>query len=217
MKVTQETATLLQVENKQLLSLILSPILILAGAAGSYYLYTTPTNTIPWWVGLCVTAFGLLVLLFNRSLTLTIDKAANKIVLTSKTLFGQTTTTHEISEVEKIQLISQYQQTQVQSGQGTQSQTNLQTSLFLVLHSGQRTLLFNGTAPNIGNGTVGMSLTTPGQAVGQKMATFLAVPFEETGGNSLQQAGTVIHQVIGGSTISTSQDTSGVTPEIPTN
>ncbi|MCC2631518.1 MAG: hypothetical protein K0S20_217 [Patescibacteria group bacterium] len=197
MKITQETTTYLEAANKQLAGFILSPLLIIAGLIGSFYLYSTNDTTVPWWIGLAVAALGLLVLIFNRSLVLVIDKQTNKVTVTTKTLFGGNVSSHDISEAEKIQLLSEYRQSQTSSSTGTtRSQTNLETSLFLVLRNGQRILLANGVAPSLSVGMIGTSISTPGQDIGQKIAAFISIPFEATGAVSPLQAGSLINGLI---------------------
>jgi len=198
-KITQTTDTYLEAVNKQTASLVLSPILIIGGIVVSVYLKSTPMNSVPWWVGLIISAVGIVILLFYRSLTIQIDKQGGKITIASKGLFKGSVATHEVTDVEKIILFSQYEQNRVQSDNGMQqSEPSLQTSLFLVLRNGQRILMANGTATSVGNGIIGATLNTPGQAEGQKIADFLSVPFENSGTPTLQTAVSAIGRMMGG-------------------
>lgn len=144
--------------------------------------------------GAAALAIGAVAVLLRKQRTLVVDKAAKQVTVKMKTILKAQEFPYPIADITKIQLVTGYDTTT--SGNGG-SHTDQRTQLLLVLA--------NGTTIDLADAqrsmqTFGIFGSTPNQAVAQRIAAYIGVPFETVGPPSLGQMVGMVKDMIGGAT-----------------
>ncbi|MEW6328836.1 MAG: hypothetical protein AB1468_01835, partial [Candidatus Micrarchaeota archaeon] len=103
MKITQETTTLMVLNDRNILLFLLGAAIILVGFAAIFY-PSTFIQTPPLWFGAFFFFMGLLIILKLPVTTVVLDKTTNKLSITLKTLVGKKVQEYDLNQINEIQL-----------------------------------------------------------------------------------------------------------------
>ena len=189
MKITFSDATTLQAKDNATGGLIAAIVFIGLGIA--LLVTGLATATLPWWIGLVVTLLGALTLFTWKTVTLSLSRQTGSGSIAIKSIIKNSLVNFDLSAVQKVQLTSQYRTDRGSNGEQTQQ---LVTQLLLFLANGQVIELANGSS-SMSMGIMGIG-QVPNKEVGQSIATFLQVPFEENGAMGIQQAVSTVLETV---------------------
>ena len=129
--------------------------------------------------GLLCIAIGALVYVFRKVLTLRLDKETGKASLITQSIIKNSASETEISQIVSVRLFTQSRLEQSRDDQGNlTTQNERETSLLLLLKNEQTVDLSDTYQTNRPLLFAGSATTQPNQSIGQAIATFLGVPFE---------------------------------------
>jgi len=174
---------------------------VVMGVAGLAMLVSglMPGKSILVIIGGILVVVAVIMLIFRKERTLVVDKTAGQLTFDQKSVIKKANYAYPVTDVVKIEFTSEFQTTtagethrsgvSVSGAGGSDTQTTQHTQLHVVLK--------DGTVLNIADGQRQMSVMAvlskvPNMAVGQQIASFLGVPFEQQGPASV---GDVIGQV----------------------
>ena len=161
-------------------------------------------------VALAVFVGGVLFLVFRMQRTLIIDKTAGQVTFSLKSVVKKGDYQYAIGDVSKVEFTTQYVTTATgNSGPtnrpgisfgtmgagsiGGSTETTQRTQLHLVLKTGEIIDLADGQR-SMSN--MGVFSSVPNLSVGQTIAQFIGVPFEQAGPASLDQTVSAIRDAI---------------------
>jgi hypothetical protein len=199
-KIVTESADQLVASDKEIGQLIAAPVVVVVGLL-VVLLGLTNHVVVGDVIGLVLLLAGALMILTRKVRTLTVDRASGSVHFSLKSITKKGSYDYKVQDIAKIQLLSQYQTTNTNSpsqnsgtgisfgtggamGMGN-TQTQQTTKLVLVLKDGTSIDIADGSRSM---STMGVFSSVPNQGVGQKIAQFMGVPFENVGPESLGQA-----------------------------
>ncbi|MFM2330824.1 MAG: hypothetical protein RLZZ26_331 [Candidatus Parcubacteria bacterium] len=155
---------------------------------GGVLLFLAGSQTIALIVGGLFIVAGIVVVLKASSINITIDKSQGQILFQKNGLVKHEVRTYAIADAVRVELRNQYQTSTTTMQGRTYSQPTIVWQSVLILKDGTELPLENLQAPgqtNVGVAGVGFSVIGGGEAkevvVGQQIAAFLGVPFQEIG------------------------------------
>ena len=100
MKIAVEKEDLMILKQKQILVFAIGIILL----AFSLWALIKPTPKFPSWGGLLILIISFLVILGNKSTTITLDKSENKAIITSRYLLKKKAEKYDLKKIKNIEL-----------------------------------------------------------------------------------------------------------------
>jgi len=213
MKIVSSDANRLEAVDKAYAQLLSGVVIAVIGLGMAGFGVVGRQNVVAL-VGLAVLVVGVLTLIFRKERTLIIDKGTSQLTFKLKSLVKKGNYDYAVSDVVKVEFTSSYQttstannSTQGRSGIGfgangvgmgdSSTQTTQHTQLHLVLKNGETIDIADGQRSMSSINVFG---SVPNLAVGQQIATFIGVPFEQSGVASLGQAVSAVREAITGQT-----------------
>lgn len=191
MKVASESPTLLVLKQSALSQIIFGVVFVIVGIALIPALFTKGLVAL---VGLVFILIGVLMALFAKFLTLTIDKQSNKIDFKFKGLLGTKQNNTAIDQVSEVVIQENY------SRSSSNSSANLNLTLIFYLKngesiplrmsSGSQGISINGLPINIFSGR------NKQIEIGNKIASFIGVPFKDNRPPTFQEMMGAVGQMI---------------------
>jgi len=132
-------------------------------------IYAMMTLDIPLWGGGVAVAIGVGLILLSRITTIIIDKNTKKIIFRWKRIIGEKSREYNFDQAQRIELRETYNQTQ----QGR----NRSLQIFFIFSGGEEVVLASDSGTVRMQG-VPITVNTVG-ALGQKVAGFVGIPYEE--------------------------------------
>lgn len=176
MKITQETPTALILKQRSFFPFILSLVFTIVGVYALISWGITDIKKLL--ISIVIIAFGLLVLIAAKFITIIIDKTANKITFASTGILGKKSQVIELNQIQEV-AIEEYITQNVTNNHGPVNQLNF--NLVFYLRDGQ------GIPVNIGTSSPSFSISgfhvgnffgrNKIIEMGNKIASFIGVPF----------------------------------------
>lgn len=193
MKITTETQSLMVIKDRRLFVFVVGAVFAVAG----FIVIFIPDffiNKPPLWAGMVAALIGVFVIFTNKSVVITLDKSANKLLILKRRIIGGSELfEYELNQIKETELSQSYHVNMSRQRGGS----GVSYSLWFILNDGQRISL------NQGSQTIkrGMTFGQPKeQVIGGKIANFLGVPFQErrppTIGESLGEIRDVVQEQI---------------------
>jgi hypothetical protein len=226
MKIISSDTNTLIAEDKAISQMLAAVIITLVGL-GLMVAGLVARQLVLGLVGLVVFALGAIFVVTTKQRRLTIDKATGQITFRVKGITGSSEHPYAISDVAKLQLVSEVQTTATNNGPASpglsfdnsnrSTTTSQQTHLQLVLKNGESIDLADGSR-NLSS--MAIFSKVPNQGVGKQIADFLGVAFEQVGAGTIDQAVTAVRDAITGqnaapSVVAASQDMPPVAQPAP--
>lgn len=182
MKITSQTADQMVLQEGNLSSTLIGVAFIAVG--GVVWFKGHSSSPIAIWIALALVVVGVGLILFGSAITVTANKATDKLFYQKKRVIGGKNTTYAVSDVLRIETRKQWRiENQGDAGnQNTQMpQPMLVAQSVIVFKSGQEVPLDHqktSSTTSVG-GAVLMSGQAKESALAYQLANFLNVPFED--------------------------------------
>lgn len=185
MKIVQESAVSMVIKDYNYNSLVIGIVFIVLGSFS--FFKTEPLRNLFDFKVILTGIFpivGLYIVLITKFTTIVLDKAQNKITFTRKSILGTKHDEVSLAPVVKVELKQEYKMETVEMNANTRGFSTrseiprLYYQLALVSNNGQEVQL-ESPKRSSGVGSILLGGRTKAREVGQKIATFLNVPFQE--------------------------------------
>jgi len=174
MKIIKQTPGLMILKDTNIVSILVGIILISVGILAFFYpdTFADEVDQFPWYLKLLFPLIGAIVLLMSKTTKITLDKGSNKVLLVFKKLIGdERKKYYELKRIKKVLL----QKTYIYEKGGTKCYFNI----ILIFDDGKKIKLPSSATVSVGGGLIERKYFNKGEKVGEKIATFLGVPFEK--------------------------------------
>jgi hypothetical protein len=174
MKITIETQSLMVIKEGRIFVYVLSAVFTAAGLVVIFF-PSFFTNNPPLWSGIVAVLAGILVVFLNKSINVKLDKSVDKFSMLKKSLIGKHSEEYSLSQIKEVEIRQMYYQG-ARTRNSREGESGYYYELSIIMNNNQRILL-NPGARNIQRG---ISFSRPKeQVIGEKIANFLGVPFQE--------------------------------------
>ena len=102
MKITQDTETYLECKKSALVGYIVSGLLIIGGVVAVILMLIQSASD--WWLGLIALIIGVVILLLNKSITLTADGNVRQIRIAKKSLLGASDNAYSFNDLKEVMI-----------------------------------------------------------------------------------------------------------------
>lgn len=189
MKIATETPTLLVLKQSALVQILFGIVIVIFGIVSIPILLAKGVLLVI--ISLVIVIVGIITIVISKSITITIDKSANKIILGFKNLLGNKSSDIALDQVAEVGMSESISATSPNTAPGINTMgmaqnTNTQLNFVLIfyLKNGQGVPIPMGTSSNLGfnMGPIPMNMFTGRNKkieLGNKIATFIGVNFRD--------------------------------------
>ena len=198
MKITQDTQTYLECKKSALVGYIVSGLLMVGGVAKVIIMLMQSASQ--WWFGLIALAIGVVILLLNKSITLTADGNVRQIRIAKKSLLGASDNAYSFNDIKEVMI--EEDRDYERDSDGDRKERITYVLIFNFNNGYQEAINLTRSSSSVGG--LNMSRFSQNNAVmriGQRMAEVIGVPFNHKRrgdmdiGDVVSSVGEVIRQV----------------------
>ena len=198
MKITQDTQTYLECKKSALMGYIVSGLLMVGGVVAVILMLMQSASQ--WWLGLIALVIGILILLFNKSITLIADANIRQIRIVKKSLLGASDNSYSFNDIKDVMI--EEDRDYERDSDGDRKERITYVLIFNFNNGYQEAINLARSSSSVGG--LNMSRFSQNNAVmriGQRMAEVIGVPFNHKRrgdmdiGDVVSSVGEVIRQV----------------------
>ena len=198
MKITQDTQTYLECKKSALVGYIVAGLLMIGGVVAVILMLIQSASD--WWFGLIALAIGIVILLLNKSITLTADGNVRQIRIAKKSLLGASDNAYSFNDIKEVMI--EEDRDYERDSDGDRKERITYVLIFNFNNGYQEAINLTRSSSSVGG--LNMSRFSQNNAVmriGQRMAEVIGVPFNHKRrgdmdiGDVVSSVGEVIRQV----------------------
>src|SRR5581483_4810171 len=104
MKIIGQTQDQMSLKDGNINGLVIGIILLIGGGYFAYHTYSVTGMSNTLWAALVIAVIGLILLLSNATISVTLDKTQNQIFFSKKRLWGTTVKNYNIQDTLRVEL-----------------------------------------------------------------------------------------------------------------
>ena len=198
MKITQDTQTYLECKKSAIVGYIVSGLLMVGGVVAVILMLLQSASQ--WWLGLIALVIGILILLFNKSISLIADVNIRQIRIVKKSLLGASDNSYSFNDIKDVMI--EEDRDYERDSDGDRKERITYVLIFNFNNGYQEAINLARSSSSVGG--LNMSRFSQNNAVmriGQRMAEVIGVPFNHKRrgdmdiGDVVSSVGEVIRQV----------------------
>ena len=198
MKITQDTQTYLECKKSAIVGYIVSGLLMVGGVVAVILMLLQSASQ--WWLGLIALVIGILILLFNKSISLIADANLRQIRIVKKSLLGASDNSYSFNDIKDVMI--EEDRDYERDSDGDRKERITYVLIFNFNNGYQEAINLARSSSSVGG--LNMSRFSQNNAVmriGQRMAEVIGIPFnyKRRGdmdiGDVVSSVGEVIRQV----------------------
>ena len=198
MKITQDTQTYLECKKSALVGYIVAGLLMIGGVVAVILMLIQSASD--WWLGLIALIIGVVILLLNKSITLTADGNVRQIRIAKKSLLSASDNAYSFNDIKEVMI--EEDRDYERDSDGDRKERITYVLIFNFNNGYQEAINLARSSSSVGG--LNMSRFSQNNAVmriGQRMAEVIGVPFNHKRrgdmdiGDVVSSVGEVIKQV----------------------
>lgn len=174
MKIIKQTSGLMILKDANIVAIFVGIIFILVGFLTFFYpdIFTNEVDKFPWYFKAFFFLVGTIVLFGSKTTKIILDKGSNKISLIFKRLIGnEHKKYYQLNCIKNVLLQKTYDY--------NMGKPRCYFNIILILDNREKIKLPSSSTVSVGGGLIGRKYFNKDEKIGEKIATFLGVPFEK--------------------------------------